>query len=186
MKTSLAKISPSELETFKSLVSRPDGRLTGGGLLKVIGKPKKLPRKKVRAADHPQFGPIVRDVAGLNEHGATGDAFSDHEHSDPPARSEINDRELGRKKPRVPNNGHHGATPADQPPVSWGIGQPQRPETTTVTQPQRAPGHSSYFRHPPQQPQSSNAGSVKLSMGTGDDLRKQAATFRRIRQGGGQ
>ena len=155
----------SELELFKAVTSSPDEQLTQNGLRIVLDKRKQLPKKKVRAKDHSVLGPMLQDI-------------DDHA-----SQSDVAARQRRKKQGLVPDNGHHGGEPADELPVSWGIGQPQRPATTTVTVPNRAPPHDSYFRNPPSQPQSRNAG-MKLSMGTGDDLRKQAGVFRRIRDAG--
>ena len=168
-----SRISQSEHDLFKAITSRPDEQLTNQGLLKVAGPKKVLPRRKVRAMDHSVLGKVVRDLAKMdvNPHGGMSGrgAFDNLDMTDAPSPVAAAARETQRKKTTYPITPHHGGTPADQPPVAWGIGQPQRPQTTTITQPSRAPGHSTYFHQPPQQPQSANSGKAT---GGGDDLRK--------------
>jgi len=153
MKTTPAKISDSEVALFKGIQSRPDEQFTALDGLRKAAGGKKKLPRRKVRA---------RDSATLGSvvAGLTGDKDEDD-----------------------PNNGHHGGTPADELPVAYGIGQPQKPSTTTVTQPKRAPGHAAAFRKPAAAVMDAPK-DVKLSQGTGDDLKKQAKTIRRIHDRG--
>lgn len=68
----------------------------------------------------------------------TGRGAFDNNESGNVDTQEVIARETERKGRMVPSNAHHGGTPADQPPVAWGVGQPLRPQTTTMREPSRA------------------------------------------------
>jgi hypothetical protein len=178
VKTTPAKHTEEQKELFKSLrpvsyealydkgstVTAPEG-------LEVFKKAQRHP-KDLRKMFGPESAQNVRK--SLNSHGAVDgpEAFGpkSHEMQDPPSRGDANASELGRKKKKIPANGHHGATPA----VSYGVGKPRvKPPADAST---HAPPHSSYLHEPPNQPTQTK------SAGGGDELRKRETAAQAIKQ----